>query len=94
MFRAQQEVCMLESTQGSFMSQGQGFNPIHPVTEFRRAGASALIQLVSPEDTSESVGGRIHRGIQYDGNSVGGAIKLVFWMAAAIVLSILIGQLS
>lgn len=85
---------MLESTQGSCMSHGDGFNPIHPITEFLRAGGSALMQFVSPEDTSESVGARKHKTIPYGGNSVGGTLKLVFWMAVAIILSILIGQLS
>jgi len=85
---------MLEFTQGSFMSTGQVFNPIHRITVFMRTSGRALRQLVSPEDTSDNSGGRKHQTTQDEGNTVGEAIKLVFWMAAAIVLSILIGQLS
>lgn len=85
---------MLESTQGSFFNQDLFFHPITVILEFMRAVGNTVMQLVSAEDTCEKTGGRKHQASQYEGSAVFGAFKLVFWMAAAITLSILIGQLS
>lgn len=104
--RVKQEVCMLESTQDLIIRQDQVLNPVHRITRIMRAGGKLLLQLVSPEDTSARPGVRKHPTVlsegvpplegvpPFDWSAFGGAFKLVFWMAAAIILSILMGQLS
>lgn len=84
---------MLESTQTSIISQGQVFNPINRIGGIMRAGGKLMLWLVSPEDTSENLGGRKHHASPSCGITLGTAFKLVFWMAAAVTLSILMGQL-
>lgn len=85
---------MLESTQSRFLSQGRIVNLQNVILEFMRASGKLMLSLITPEDSGENADGRQHQSIQDNGNTVCGAVKVVFWMAAAIILSILVGQLS
>ncbi|MGD9369435.1 MAG: hypothetical protein PVH87_27245 [Desulfobacteraceae bacterium] len=61
------------------------------ISQFLSKSGSALMYLVSPEDTTEKAGERQSQIAKYHGIDIRGIIKTVFWTAISITLSLLIG---
>ncbi|MGD9364983.1 MAG: hypothetical protein PVH87_04750 [Desulfobacteraceae bacterium] len=70
------------------------FYALRLISESLSKSGNALIFLVSPEDTIEGAGEGQMQIAKYERVDIRGVIKVVFWMAISITLSLLIGKLS
>jgi len=84
----------MESTQHSFLWHFPTVNAPKSVINFINKSLKTSIFLVSPADTTETLGKRELQISRTNGITLNGSAKALFWIAASITMAIIIGQLS
>ncbi|MFK5954269.1 MAG: hypothetical protein QM498_14525 [Desulfobacterium sp.] len=85
---------MMESTQHSFSWHSLTVNAPKSIVNFIDKSIKTSIFLVSPADTTDTLGKRELQISRSNGITLKGSAKALFWIAVSITMAILIGQLS